>query len=101
MVARQARAEYVAVLAAQKETIGARHPDTLLTQDNLAILLGNKLGEVGEACALMREVAAARTAVLGAEHEDTRRAAAALAQWEAQLGQRSAPARRGGGRRRV
>ena len=90
------------MLAAQKGTLGPRHPSTLLTQHNLAELLGDKLGDVGEACALMREVAAARTAVLGAEHEDTRRSAAALAQWEAQLGQRSAaPQRGGGGRRRV
>ena len=73
------------MLAAQKEALGPRHPDTLLTQYNLALLLGNTLGEVGEACALMREVAAARTAVLGAEHEETRKSARALAAWEAQL----------------
>ena len=73
------------MLAAQKEALGPRHPLTLNTQHNLAGLLGNKLGEVGEACALMREVAAARTAVLGAEHEWTRISAEALAKWEAQL----------------
>ena len=73
------------MLAAQKETLGPRHPDALQTQHNLAALLGDELGEVGEACALMREVAAARTAVLGAEHEETRRSARALARFEAQL----------------
>ena len=73
------------MLAAQKETLGPRHPDTLHTQNNLAALLGDQLGEVGEACALMREVVAARTAVLGAENESTRRSAEALAVWEAQL----------------
>ena len=73
------------MLAAKKETLGPRHPSTLRTQGRLAALLGDELGEVGEACALMREVAAARTAVLGAEHEDTRWSVAALASWEAQL----------------
>ena len=73
------------MLAAQKETLGPRHPSTLRTQHNLALLLGDALGEVREACALMREVAAARTAVLGAEHEDTRWSARALAKWEARL----------------
>eukprot|EP01045_Picozoa_sp_COSAG04_P008850 COSAG04_NODE_499_length_13372_cov_8.292398_5_plen_90_part_00 len=82
---RQARAEYAAVLAAQKETLGPRHPSTLHTQGNLAVLLGDELGEVGEACTLMREVVAAQTAVLGAEHERTRIAARFLAKWEAQL----------------
>ena len=72
------------MLAAQKETIGARHPDTLNTQHNLAVLLAQELGEVAEACALMREVAAARTAVLGAENERTRQSARLLAEWEAQ-----------------
>ena len=85
MYPRQARAEYVAVLAAQKEALGPRHPNTLDTQSNLALLLGDELGEVGEACALMREVAAARTAVLGAEHEDTRGSVRVLAEWEAKL----------------
>eukprot|EP01045_Picozoa_sp_COSAG04_P032687 COSAG04_NODE_6492_length_1315_cov_1.533717_2_plen_76_part_00 len=73
------------MLAAQKEALGPRHPHTLNTQYNLALLLGDTLGEVGEACALMREVAAARTAVLGAEHEETRKSARALARFEAQL----------------
>ena len=82
---RQARAEYVAVVAAQKGTIGPRHPSTLHFQHNLAYLLGDDLGEVGEACALMREVAAARTAVQGAEHDHTRGSARSLARWEAQL----------------
>ena len=40
------------MLAAEKEALGPRHPSTLLTQHNLANLLGNELGEVGEACAL-------------------------------------------------
>ena len=82
---RQARAEYAAVLAAKKEAIGPRHPSTLNTQHGLAVLLGDELGEVGEACALMREVAAARTAVQGAAHAHTRRSARNLAKWEAQL----------------
>ena len=73
------------MLAAQKEALGPRHPSTLLTQHNLAALLHNELGEVGEACALMREVAAARTAVLGAEHEETRISAEDLARWETKL----------------
>ena len=73
------------MLAAQKDTLGPRHPSTLATQHNLAILLGDELGEVGEACALMREVVAARTAVLGAQHEDTRGSARDLARWEAKL----------------
>ena len=73
------------MLAAQKEVLGARHPSTLITQSHLAWLLGDELGEVGEACALMREVAAARAAVLGVEHQETQNAERALAIWEAQL----------------
>ena len=73
------------MLAAKKEVFGARHPETLLTQANLAWLLGEHLGEVGEACALMREVAAARTAVLGAEHVKTRKSGRSLAKWELKL----------------
>ena len=73
------------MVAAQKDTLGPRHPSTLDTQHHLAWLLGDELGEVGEACALMREVAAARTAVLGAEHEHTRISARNLARWEAKL----------------
>ena len=48
-------------------------------------LLGDGLGRLADACALMREVAEVRTAVLGAEHAETRNSARALAEWEAQL----------------
>ena len=85
MYLRQARAEYVAVIAAKEETLGPRHPDTLLTKYALAFMLGDTLGELGEACALMREVVPAQAAVLGAEHKSTKISAGLLAKWEAQL----------------
>ena len=61
-----ARREYEAVLAGQTAALGARNPTTLNTQFNLAVLLFyQELGERAEGLRLMREVAAARTTVLG------------------------------------
>eukprot|EP01051_Picozoa_sp_SAG22_P016775 SAG22_NODE_2442_length_2566_cov_9.678962_3_plen_459_part_01 len=79
----EAQAEYEAVLAAQKRRPGGgRHPATMRTQFNLAVLLHEDLGEKAEAVELLREVAAVRTTVLGPENAETQEAVRWLAEWE-------------------
>ena len=52
---------------------------------NLAALLYEKLGEREAGLAMMVEVAAACTTVLGPAHEDTKHAVRAVARWERQV----------------
>jgi tetratricopeptide (TPR) repeat protein len=79
----EAKEAYVSVLAAQQKLLGERHPDSMRTQLNLAKLLHDELGEREEGLALLREVVAVRTTVLGGGHALTRKAADTLARWEA------------------
>ena len=80
-----ARREYEAVLAGQTAALGARHPETVLTQSQLATLLYEELGERKEGLRLMREVAAGYTTVLGPAHESTKKAVRVVAKWERQM----------------
>ena len=57
-------------LAARREELVPRHPDTLDTMASLAVTL-RELGKHAEAEAMEREVLAARREVLGARHPDT------------------------------
>jgi tetratricopeptide (TPR) repeat protein len=58
------------VLADQQETLGADHPDTLASLNNLVAYLAG-LGRVQEAAASSDTLVAARTRVLGADHPST------------------------------
>jgi tetratricopeptide (TPR) repeat protein len=78
----EARAEYQAVLDAQRKLLGRRHPSCMFTQLNLADLLHNELGEQGEAITMLREVVEVRATVLGVAHELTQLSAQVLAGWE-------------------
>eukprot|EP01043_Picozoa_sp_COSAG02_P014858 COSAG02_NODE_620_length_19443_cov_91.259564_2_plen_1130_part_00 len=79
----KAKAEYVAVLAVQTRLLGKRHPEVLVVQHALAVLLYEKLEESEEGLRLMREVVQVRGTVLGDAHPDARRSAMVLARWEA------------------
>ena len=57
----------------------------MLTQQNLAALLYRKLEEREKGLRLMREVAAARTTVLGSAHERTKTAVRLAADWEREM----------------
>jgi hypothetical protein len=76
-----ARREYEAVLSIQRRQLGPRHPLTLHTQYNLALLVRNRLGDARGGRKLLAEVVTGGTAVLGAGHPQTKKAARALAQW--------------------
>ena len=58
------------VVAAALEVLGAKHPNTLSAQHNLADTLG-KLGRDEEALELKQQVVAATLEVLGAKHPHT------------------------------
>jgi CHAT domain-containing protein/tetratricopeptide (TPR) repeat protein len=58
------------VLAARERVLGAEHPNTLTSVNNLAFLYQAQ-GRYGEAEPLYRRALAARERVLGAEHPDT------------------------------
>ena len=57
-------------LEIRARVLGAEHPDTLASRDNLALVLGD-LGRLKEAEAEHRTVLEIRTRVLGAEHPHT------------------------------
>lgn len=80
----EAKVEYETVLAGQRALpqLGLRHPLTMRTQENLAVLLCDHLGEQQEALRLMRDVVATQTTVLGADHPHTQNAALSLAMME-------------------
>jgi len=69
---RYAEAQQVAGIAYRyaERVLGAEHPDTLVTVNNLALLYKSN-GRYGEAEPLSRRALAARERVLGAEHPDT------------------------------
>lgn len=69
---------YCSILKAEIENLGPRHPETLVTQANLAEVLKMK-GDFGAAEANYREVLDARIDVLGPRHPDTRRTQSNLA----------------------
>ncbi len=54
----------------QKRVLGAEHPETLTSANNLAMSLSDQ-GKYAEAEQIQREVLAVRKRVLGAEHPDT------------------------------
>jgi hypothetical protein len=58
------------VLGVQKRVLGAEHPDTMTSANNLALSLFNQ-GKFAEAERIQREVLGVRKRVLGAEHPDT------------------------------
>lgn len=80
-----ARLEYNAVLAGQTAALGPRDPTTLNTQFNLARLLYQEHREREEGWAMMREVAAGFTTVLGLAHEWTKGAVQKVEQWEQEM----------------
>jgi hypothetical protein len=58
------------VIEARRRVVGAEHPDTLTSQNNLAGVLRD-LGRLEESEAEYRVVVDARGRVLGTEHPDT------------------------------
>ena len=73
------------MLAAKRELLGPRHPDTLATMNNLASTL-RELGKPAEVEAMQREVLAAEREVLGARHPSTLTAMSNLASTLYELG---------------
>ena len=78
----EARPEFEAVFAGRKRLLGPRHPHTMKTQDALAMLLHDQLGEKEEGLRLMREVVEVFQTVLGKEHKWTKNAKESLEAWE-------------------
>ena len=62
----------------QKRVLGAEHPDTLTSANNLAVSLSNQ-GKHAEAETILHEVLGVRKRVIGAEHPDTLGTASNLA----------------------
>ena len=58
------------VLDAERRVLGPEHPDTLLTMNNLAGVLGDE-GRNAEAEKMFRELVEIQTRVLGADHPQT------------------------------
>ena len=63
-----------------KTKLGADHPDTLTSMNNLAFTWKDQ-GRHTDALALMDDCAQARQRVLGAVHPDTLSSLAAVAKW--------------------
>ena len=61
---------YRRALAGREAALGAEHPTTLASVENLANLLSN-MGKYEEAEPLFRRALAGNEAALGAEHPDT------------------------------
>ena len=61
---------YRRALAGREAALGAEHPDTLMSVNNLAVLLKD-MGKYEEAEPLYRRALAGQEAALGAEHPDT------------------------------
>ncbi len=80
------------VLAAFERLLGAEHPDTLISKDNLASTLYAQ-GDLTAARRLQEEVLAARERVLGEEHPDTLASNDNLASTVRALGKSSASTR--------
>jgi hypothetical protein len=73
---------YRDALQRSRRVLGSRHPDTLNTMQSMGGLLcklGDELGDdTAAGIELLEEVVAGQTAVLGADHPDTRYAQAVL-----------------------
>jgi hypothetical protein len=65
----------------RKRVLGAEHPDTLTTMNNLAFTLKG-CGQDAEAIKLMEKCVQLRTLVLGANHPYTLSSSAALIGWQ-------------------
>jgi hypothetical protein len=68
----EAEAEYRAVLEAFTRVLGADHPDTVDTRNNLGVVL-ETLGRLDEAAAESRAVLNARSRMLGTHQPDIMR----------------------------
>ena len=79
------QSEFEAILQAQSELFGTRHPTVMETQAHLAVTLyryGFNIGHRNRAIRLMEEVASAWSSVRGAEHQYTKQAMQTLQEWE-------------------
>ena len=79
-------------LEVQRATLGPKHPSTLTSMHNFAILL-HAQGKLGESEALFKETLEGRRAALGPQHSDT----LTTERWLAQVLQQ----RKGGGEKKV
>ena len=77
---------YERILRDKVSSLGADHPDTLTSMNNLAFTYG-ELGQHDKALALREKVLAGRTAKLGADHPDTLTSMNDLAFTYGELGQ--------------
>ena len=77
---------YERILRDKVSSLGADHPDTLTSMNNLAFTYG-ELGQHDKALALREKVLAGRTAKLGADHPDTLTSMGNLASTYGKLGQ--------------
>jgi len=71
----------VQVTETTKRVLGAEHPDTLTSINNLAFTIKEQ-GRKMEAIKLMAECVQLRNRVLGTEHPHALSSAAALADWQ-------------------
>jgi tetratricopeptide (TPR) repeat protein len=77
---------YRELLPDQTRVLGADHPDTLITHNNIAAWTG-ETGEAHEALRLFRELLPNQTRVLGADHLDTLRTRGNIAHWTGETGE--------------
>ena len=71
----------LSVKAEGRRIMGSEHPDTLLSQDNLANSY-RQAGRTADAIAILEQVAADRARIVGPEHPDTAAAVNALWEWK-------------------
>ncbi len=57
-------------LADREQVLGATHPDTMITRNNLAVVY-QEAGRTDEAISLYERTLAARERILGPDHPDT------------------------------
>ena len=76
----EAIGHYQRLLEDQVRVLGADHPDSLRTRNNLAYLLG-RAGEVQEAVGQFGRLLQDQVRVLGPDHPDSRTARNNLAHW--------------------
>ena len=63
----EAKAMYERALAGKERTLGADHPDTLMTVNNLAIVLEQQ-GKLDEAKTMYERALAGKERAIGADH---------------------------------
>jgi hypothetical protein len=85
---RQARAALLEVLATLESVLGTEHYDVVGILDRLASIAG-RLGDRGDAADLLARALTIRRRVLGDEHPDVQRTAAALARTRQECEDRS------------